>query len=79
MTLSGDYPCDLCKAIAEKKSSEQQKALALDKHDKKFLPPIVLASPRPGLPSSLVYLERTAILHFRGDSPDAPPPRTALS
>ncbi len=29
MTLSGEYPCVMCKAIAEKKSSEQQKSLTL--------------------------------------------------
>ena len=28
MTFSGDYPCAICKALAEKKNSDQQKAFS---------------------------------------------------
>ena len=37
MTLSGQYPCALCKAIAEKKQSGDTKTAALVKHEKKML------------------------------------------
>jgi len=77
MTLSGDYPCPICKAIAEKKSTEQQKSLALEKYDKKFLPPISARSlVRTSSPA--VYLETARKLFFRSDSPSVPPPRSAL-
>lgn len=78
MTLSGEYPCPLCKAIAEKKNSEQQKALTLDKHDHKFVLPVAC---RPFSPAGtpLVYGERPQTWSSRGDPPLSPPPRPALS
>lgn len=76
MTFSGDYPCPLCKAIAEKKNSEQQKATALEKYDKKFPLPaeVALATLKicpikyPGL--SIFSLSRS-------ETPPTPPPRLA--
>jgi hypothetical protein len=77
MTFSGEYPCLICKAIAEKKSSEQQKALVLNKYDKKFLPPIaVRAVCLKGSP--IVYFETIESLVFQSNSPPVPPPRAAL-
>lgn len=77
MTFSGHYPCALCKAIAEKKNSEQQKSFVLAKYDKKFLTSIAVCSFR--LQSSeIVYFETTGSLRFRSDAPSVPPPRTAL-
>src|SRR5271155_1916960 len=39
MTFSGQYPCAICKALAEKKNSENQKLLDVDKHAPKFFAP----------------------------------------
>lgn len=74
MTFSGQYPCHICKAIADKKSAEQQKALAIEKYDKKYFPPAV---PRPSIrtASPMVYFETTRTLFFRSDAPSIPPPR----
>ena len=38
MTLSGKYPCAICKAIAEKKQSDNVKALTFEKFEKQFAP-----------------------------------------
>lgn len=77
MTLSGQYPCAICKAIAKKKSSDQQKALVLKKHDKKFLTHIIVNSVCLNC-SPVIYFETTQSLHFRNDSPSVPPPRSTL-
>jgi hypothetical protein len=78
MTFSGQYPCKMCKVIAEKKNSEQQKALSLEKYDKKFLPlpaiELVAVSSSPTtFPSFISYLQS------RSDCPPTPPPRSLLS
>jgi hypothetical protein len=52
MTFSGQYPCPICKAIAEKKSSEQQKSLALDKYEKKFVLPLTFSRFQLNFPPS---------------------------
>jgi len=77
MTFSGKYPCPICKAIAEKKNSEQQKALALGKYDKKFFPPLAIQALKL-VSSDLDYPEFFISFRVRGDSPPTPPPRTAL-
>jgi hypothetical protein len=77
MTFSGKYPCAICKAIAERKSSEQQKMLTLEKFDKKFLPPITARSINLDC-SPMVYWDTPDSLQFRNDSPAVPPPRSAL-
>ena len=78
MTFSGKYPCSICKALAEKKSLDQEKALALDKYDKKFITPVVLtaAPPRVAVYHYLVFLQACP---SRFDRPPVPPPRSALS
>ena len=78
MTFSGQYPCSICKAIADKKNSEQQqKALALEKHEKKVLPAIVIASFKVTF-STISYPDLVVSFHDHHDSPPSPPPRSAL-
>ncbi len=77
MTFSGEYPCKICKALADQKTSDQQKALSQEKFDKKFVPlpqerVFVLAS------APVRYSSRLPQLHFRSEPPDNPPPRSAL-
>jgi hypothetical protein len=76
MTFSGDYPCSICKALAEKRSTDQQKALALEKYDKKF---VSLAALSVAPPSSAVrrYPVFLTVLFSRLDTPPVPPPRSA--
>ena len=78
MTFSGQYPCPICKAIAERKSSEQQKDFALNKYDKKFPLPVVAAVALPKV-SDLSYMEPLFVFSSRTESPLTPPPRDALS
>jgi hypothetical protein len=78
MTFSGQYPCPICKAIAERKSSEQQKEFALNKYDKKFPLPMAVALVKPII-ADVTYLEPIFIFSSRGESPPTPPPRLALS
>jgi hypothetical protein len=80
MTFSGQYPCAICKAIAERKNSEQQKSLALEKYEKKFTAPVSvgLATVEPNI-SLTHYLVYVSFLRSRNDTPPTPPPRLALS
>jgi len=76
MTFSGEYPCAICKAIAEKKSSEQQKALALEKYEKKFPLPVAVAVASPNV-SDFCYEDFALSLSSRAETPPTPPPRQA--
>jgi hypothetical protein len=78
MTFSGQYPCAICKAIAEKKSSEQQKALTLEKYEKKFMPPLALTLVPPSV-APIFFNDSESRLQSRSESPPTPPPRPALS
>ena len=78
MTFSGEYPCEICKAIADKKNSEKQKAVALDKYEKKFFPPIAIAVVPPTFVPFPHPCDRT-MLRFRAETPPTPPPRQALA
>ncbi len=78
MTFSGQYPCELCKAIAEKKSSEQQKFLGLDKQQKKFLPPIAVIPFHPA-ETEFTYVRESRASSTRPVAPPTPPPRSTLS
>jgi hypothetical protein len=78
MTFSGKFPCSLCKAIAEHKSSEQQKAFTLDKNEKKFpLPsePVIFEPAATTVP----YSDFASSLQLRSEAPPTPPPRPELS
>ena len=76
MTFSGQYPCPICKAIAEKKSSEQQKALTLEKYEKKFPIPVVVTVASPKV-TTFQYEDCLVRFHSRTETPPAPPPRLA--
>ena len=77
MTFSGQYPCSICKAIAEKKNDEQRKSLTLEKYEKKFTPPlaIALSSRTPATP--VHYAGYSSSLAGRTEAPPTPPPRLA--
>jgi hypothetical protein len=77
MTFSGQYPCAICKAIAEKKQAENDKLCALDKYEKKFFPPVAVALARPGA-TSFDYPDFLSSLQARSEPPPTPPPRPAL-
>ncbi len=78
MTFSGKYPCAMCKAIAEKKQSENSKALAIDKYAKKFFSPDSIEAAGPQT-AQLHYPDFTRSLLTRAEVPPSPPPRLALS
>jgi hypothetical protein len=78
MTFSGEYPCEICKALAEKKSSDQQKALALEKYDKKCVAQSAIAIAPPAV-AAYRYLAFVSVFPSRADIPPVPPPRPVLS
>jgi hypothetical protein len=78
MTLSGQYPCPICKAIAEKKNSEQEKTIVLDKYDKKFCPPVAVAFTAPPV-SDFTHATVTNSLRPWSEPPPTPPPRPILA
>jgi hypothetical protein len=78
MTLSGKYPCPICKEIAEKKSSEQQKSLAFDKYEKKFTPPLTMTLTLRPTFSLIRHAGYLSSLASRTEAPPSPPPRSAL-
>jgi hypothetical protein len=78
MTLSGQYPCAICKVIAEKKNDEQGKIIIFDKSEKKMVAAwFVVAPPRLTF-SPIEYRAQDTDLHTRSDAPPTPPPRGAL-
>jgi hypothetical protein len=77
MTFSGQYPCAICKAIAEKKQSDNSKMVALAKHDKPITSPAFSYRPRPATLTPQFYAQREIFLRTRSDSPPTPPPRLA--
>jgi hypothetical protein len=78
MTFSGQYPCPICKAIAEKKSSDQQKSLTLEKYDKKYPLPVSIAVTCPDF-TTITFDDFATIFFSRSEVPPTPPPRLALS
>ena len=77
MTFSGKYPCPICKAIAEKKQSENEKICSLEKVEKKFFPPVAIALARPDA-VSFRYADYLSSFQTRTEPPPTPPPRQAL-
>jgi hypothetical protein len=77
MTFSGQYPCEICKALAEKKQSENNKICSLEKHEKKFFPPVAVALACPDV-ASFEYADYLSFLQARSEPPPTPPPRQAL-
>ncbi len=78
MTFSGQYPCAICKAIAEKKQSENDKICSLEKFEKKFFPPVSITLVRPTA-VSFQYTDYLNSLQARSEAPPTPPPRPALA
>jgi hypothetical protein len=78
MTFSGQYPCSICKAIAEKKQSDSQKLCSIEKYDKKFFPPLTTTVAQPDT-ASLSHPPYLSSLQGRAEAPPAPPPRRALA
>ncbi len=78
MTFSGQYPCAICKAIAEKQKSENDKLCSLEKYDKKFFPPVTIALDRPEV-VPVAYRISLNSLRSRSETPPTPPPRPALA
>ena len=77
MTFSGQYPCALCKAIADKKQSENTQVAALFKHEKQIASSVLPVPPRA--PGSSPQTFAALVLHYqtRSEVPPTPPPRTA--
>lgn len=78
MTFSGKYPCEICKAIAEKKQSENDKICSLEKYEKKFFPQVAVALLNPGA-ASFQHVGYLNSLQTRSESPPTPPPRQVLT
>jgi hypothetical protein len=77
MTFSGQYPCELCKIIAQKEQSQNLKIAALHKQEKKQVSDgVVLALP-PRSVSPQIFPVRPEFLQTRSDAPPIPPPRLA--
>ena len=76
MTLSGRYPCAICKAIAEKQNSENAKLATLEKHEKIFMARYRIKA-RVSLTSPQLFIELSYSWHTRSDAPPVPPPRCA--
>jgi hypothetical protein len=77
MTVSGQYPCEICKAIAEKKQAENDKLASFAKYEKKFFPPVEIALAPPQA-DSISYFVRSPSLRTRSETPPTPPPRLVL-
>jgi hypothetical protein len=77
MTFSGQYPCAICKAIAEKKQSENSKIASLVKHEKLISPAALSFPSRVVTLTPQFYRQRESFLQTRSDVPPTPPPRVA--
>lgn len=78
MTFSGQYPCEICKALAEKNQAENDKICSLDKFEKKLFPSVALSPAKPNA-TAVHYLGIVSFFSDRTDSPPTPPPRRALA
>jgi hypothetical protein len=78
MTFSGQYPCEICKAISEKQQSQDNKICSLEKFEKKFFPPVAAMSARPSV-ATIQFPSRDFFLRFRSEAPPTPPPRLSLA
>jgi hypothetical protein len=77
MTLSGQYPCAICKAIAEKKESENNKVAMLFQHEKKIASSCFSIMPRDTSVSPQNFVIRDSSFNSRTEAPPTPPPRFA--
>jgi len=79
MTLSGKYPCPICKAIAEKKQSEDNKVATLFSHEKKLFSAALVLKAKFVACSPQRFVFRERFFQDWSESPPTPPPRPALS
>jgi len=77
MTFSGQYPCSLCKAIAEKKQEENTKLATALKHEKKLFSPGLVVEARSMAISPQTFVVRESFFQTRSETPPTPPPRCA--
>jgi hypothetical protein len=77
MTFSGEYPCALCKVIAEKKQSKNGRLAVLVKPEKLISTPAFSYRPRVATLAPQFYFERENVYSTRSDVPPTPPPRVA--
>jgi len=77
MTFSGQYPCPICKAIAEEKKAENAKFCSFSKEVKKISTALSVRLIEPEA-RPVTYFDRVSEPRFRNDSPTTPPPRFAL-
>lgn len=78
MTFSGQYPCAICKAIAEKQAADNDKIFNAEKFAKKLVASVSIFVPLPHV-AAFSYSAYRNFLRFRSDTPPTPPPRLALS
>jgi len=77
MTFSGQYPCELCKAIAEKKQEENTKFATTFKHEKKVISPGLVVKACSATVAPQVFVVLDSFFQSRSDTPPTPPPRFA--
>jgi hypothetical protein len=77
MTFSGQYPCDLCKAITEKKQEENAKFVSSLKHEKKMVTLGLEVKTVSITITPQVFVTPSPLFRTRSDSPPTPPPRLA--
>jgi len=76
MTFSGEHPCAMCKAIAEKKRQDNSKSLVLVKQEKPLVAPLFALKPREFAVAPAFYVSPDALLRTRAETPPTPPPRS---
>jgi hypothetical protein len=77
MTFSGEYPCEMCKLIAEKKESDNAKVALLFVHEKKIAAVEVIEISRVDVFSPQMFFNRDVFLQTRAEAPPVPPPWVA--
>jgi len=77
MTFSGQYPCALCKTIAEKKESDNAKVATLFQHEKKQVSSPLFVGDRSVIVSPQDFVAWSQFLQTRAEAPPVPPPRFA--
>jgi hypothetical protein len=77
MTFSGQYPCAMCKAIADRKKQQDTQFLVLAKHDKPLVAHAFSLRARPALGEPEFYVSPDSFLVSLAEAPPVPPPRLA--
>ena len=77
MTFSGQYPCELCKAIAEKKQEENTKFATSFKHEKKVVSPGLTVKACSVSITPQIFAATYSPFQTWSDTPPTPTPRFA--